>query len=109
MVLSAVNLPLSDPGLLSAMLYLRQLSLTKQTPTAVVRSRLSRAGPAKNVSSRKKHRTCLTHMPSQWIRGSSRHKPTADGQHPTKVVYLWARGSDRIPPQQGGTCEPMGR
>lgn len=63
--------------------------------------------PARNVSSKKKHRTCLTHMPSQWIRGRQ-GKPTADGHYPTKVVYLWAREERSYPTPAGGHVRDHG-
>lgn len=108
MVLSAVNLPLSDPCLLSAMLYLRQVSLTNQTPIAVVQPPLSRAAQQKMFQAK---RNIVRALPTCRHNGSGvvKANPPPMAQHPTKVGYLWARGNDRIPPQQGGTCEPMGR
>lgn len=87
-------------------IYLRRLSLTKQTPTAVAQPPLSRAGPAKNVSSKKKHRTCLTHMPSQWIRGSSRQTHRRWPAPNQGSLSLGARAAIVSHPSRGARARP---
>lgn len=60
-----------------------------EAPAALVHPALSRAAQ-KEMFQAKKHRTCLTHMPSQWVRGCQ-VIPTVDGHH-RRILYLWRSG-----------------
>lgn len=67
----------------------------REAPAAVVHPALSRA-TQKEMFQAKKHRTCLTHMPSRWVRGCQ-VIPTVDGHH-RRILYLWRSGGNGIIP-----------